>query len=96
MVTTSPRYESVELAKVSANPSASNSINSYSLAGATYGIFSDSATTYQLNSMTADAKGNANLWGFVAGATVYVKETKASLGFDLDPAVQKANSCRSP
>lgn len=88
-VTTSPRYGGVELAKVSANPSVSNSSGSYSLAGATYGIFSDAAATYQLNSMTTNAGGNASLWGFVAGATVYVKETKASPGFNLDPTVYR-------
>lgn len=88
-ITTSPRYGGVELAKVSANPSVSNSSNSYSLAGAVYGIFNDPGATYQLNSMTNDASGNASLWGFIAGATVYVKETKASPGFDLDSAVYK-------
>ena len=88
-VTTTPRYGGVELTKVSANPSISNSSNSYSFAGAVYGIFNDPGATYQLNSMTTNASGNASLWGFVAGATVYVKETKASPGFDLDPTVYK-------
>lgn len=88
-VTTSPRYGGVELTKVSANPSVSNSSNSYSLAGAVYGIFRDPGATYQLNSMTTNAGGNASLWGFVAGATAYVKETKASPGYNLDPTVYK-------
>lgn len=90
-VTTSPRLGGVDLAKKSANSTITDGNLSYSTAGAVYGIFSDASCTYQLNSMTTDSSGKASLWGFYAGATVYIKETKPSPGYDLDKAVYKTS-----
>lgn len=86
-VTTSPRYGGIDLTKVSANPSITDGNGSYSTSGAVYGVYSDAACSYQLNSMTTSSGSKASLWGFVAGASVYVKETKPSPGYDLDPTV---------
>lgn len=90
-VTTSPRLGGIDLTKVSANPAITNGNASYSTAGAVYGVFSDAACTYQLNSMTTGSGGKASLWGFYAGSTVYVKELKPSPGYDLDKNVYKAS-----
>lgn len=90
-VTTSPRLGGIDLNKVSANPSITDNNPSYSVEGATYGVFSDAACTSQLNSLTTNANGATSLWGFYAGSVIYIKETKASPGFDLDPNVYQAN-----
>lgn len=87
VVTTSPRYGGIDLTKVSANPGITDGNGSYSTSGAVYGVFSDAACSYQLNSVTTGSGGKASLWGFVAGAKVYIKETKPSPGYDLDPTV---------
>lgn len=86
-VTTSPRYGGIDLTKVSANPAITDGNSSYSTAGAVYSVYSDASCTRQLNSMTTGADGKASLWGFHAGSTVYVKETRPSPGYDLDTKV---------
>lgn len=90
-VTTSPRYGGIDLTKISADPSITDGNDSYSTAGAVYGIYSDAACTYQLNSITTNSSGKASLWGFHAGSTVYVKETKPSPGYNLDPTVYRVD-----
>ena len=58
----------------------------YSIAGAKYGVYSDSACTSAVNSFTTDASGNSNV--IKLKPTVhYVKETKAPKGYKLDPTV---------
>lgn len=58
----------------------------YSIAGATYGVYADSACTSAVNSFTTDASGNSNV--IKLKPTVhYVKETKAPKGYKLDPTV---------
>ncbi len=58
----------------------------YSLAGATYGIYSDSACTSAVGSFTTDASGVSNTVA-LKPATYYVKETKAPKGYKLDTKV---------
>lgn len=90
-VTTSPRYGGVDLTKASANPAVTDGNASYSTTGAIYGVYSDEACTYQLNSMTTGAGGKASLWGFHAGSTVYVREIQPSPGYDLDRSVYRVS-----
>lgn len=58
----------------------------YSLAGATYGIYSDSACRNSVGTFTTNASGVSNTVA-LKPATYYVKETKAPKGYKLDTKV---------
>ena len=58
----------------------------YSLAGATYGVYSDSACTSAVSSFVTDESGNSNIVK-LKPTVHYVKETKAPKGYKLDPTV---------
>ena len=55
----------------------------YSLAGATYGVYSDKDCKKSVATLTTDGNGNTDTVELRA-ATYYVKETKAPKGFQLD------------
>ncbi len=73
----------IELQKSSSNAAISEGNALYSLAGAVYGIYSDSSCTNLVDTMTTDASGYAKSSALSAGA-YYVKETAASSGYALD------------
>ena len=56
----------------------------YSLAGATYGVYADSACTSAVNSFVTDESGNSNTIE-LDEARYFAKETKAPKGYKLDP-----------
>ena len=58
----------------------------YSIAGATYGVYADSACTSAVNSFVTDESGNSNVVK-LKPTVHYVKETKAPKGYKLDPTV---------
>lgn len=58
----------------------------YSIAGATYGVYADSACTSAVNSFVTDESGNSNVVKLTE-ARYYAKETKAPKGYKLDPTV---------
>lgn len=58
----------------------------YSLAGAEYGVYEDSACTKSVGTLTTDTEGNTEKITVEAG-TYYVKEKKASKGYLLDGKV---------
>ena len=58
----------------------------YSIAGATYGVYADSACTSAVNSFVTDETGNSNTIKLTE-ARYYAKETKAPKGYKLDPTV---------
>ena len=72
--------------KTSANTSVTKDNDCYSLAGATYGIYSDKACNNRVASLTTDKNGNTDTVEIKAG-TYYVKETTAPKGFKLDSTV---------
>ena len=74
------------LQKVSNNPSVTDGNGNYSLAGATYGVFSDKDCTNQVATLTTDENGNSNIEEVKVG-TVYVKELSAPLGYKVDETV---------
>ena len=74
------------LQKVSNNPSVTDGNGNYSLAGATYGVFSDKDCTNQVATLTTDENGNSNIEE-VKVSTVYIKELSAPLGYKLDDTV---------
>ena len=75
------------LQKVSSNPGITNGNNSYSLAGATYGVFADKGCKEQLATLMTDKAGNTEAVEVKAGK-VYIKELSVpAAGFQLDKTV---------
>jgi len=72
--------------KTSANTSVTKDNDCYSLAGATYGIYSNKDCSDLVTSLTTDKNGNTDTVEIQAG-TYYVKETEAPKGFKLDSTV---------
>ena len=63
-------------------------LSTYSLQGATYGIYSDSTCKSSVGTLTTDANGAAKVEGLLTG-TYFVKETKAPKGYCLNSTVYK-------
>ena len=81
------RPGSVKLIKTSANTSITDGNNScYSLAGAVYEVYSDSAATTKVATITTGSDGMGVADSIKAG-TYYVKEVKAPKGYALDTTV---------
>lgn len=74
----------VELQKSSGAPNFVAGNSNYSLKGAQYTIYEDSACTKPVTTITTDGNGKATSKKLIPG-TYYVKETKASKGYRLDP-----------
>ena len=72
-----------KLQKVSSNTSITDGNGNYSIAGATYGVFSDKDCTKQLATLTTDENGNTDVVEVKAG-TVYIKELSAPAGYKVD------------
>lgn len=79
---------SLKLKKSSSNPSISANNKLYSLAGAVYGVYTDSGCSNQVTTFTTDANGNSNTVNLDAG-TYFVKEKTAPKGFVLNKEVKK-------
>ena len=74
------------LQKSSTNTSITDANGNYSIAGATYGVFSDKDCTNQLATLTTDNNGNTETVEVKAG-TVYIKELSAPMGYKVDTTV---------
>lgn len=74
------------LQKSSTNTSITDGNGNYSIAGATYGVFSDKDCTNQLATLTTDSNGNTETVEVKAG-TVYIKELSAPTGYKVDNTV---------
>ena len=59
---------------------------SYSIAGATYGVFSDKDCTKQLATLTTDENGDTDI-AEVKACTVYIKELSAPAGYKVDKTI---------
>ncbi|WP_426741960.1 CD3337/EF1877 family mobilome membrane protein [Mediterraneibacter faecis] len=75
-----------KLQKTSSNTSITDGNGNYSIAGATYGVFSDKDCTKQLATLTTDENGNTDVAEVTAG-TVYIKELSAPAGYKVDKTV---------
>ena len=64
--------------------------NNYSLAGAVYGIYTDSACTNLVKTLSTGSNGYTGYWETDNEGTYYIKEITASKGFELDPTVYTA------
>ena len=74
------------LKKTSSNASITDGNGLYSIAGATYGVYSDKDCTKQLATLTTDNSGNTDTVEVKAG-TVYIKELSAPAGYKVDSTV---------
>lgn len=83
----------LQLNKVSADTSVTSSNSNYSLKGAVYNVYTDSACTNQLTvdgqkvSITTDSTGAGSYSNTVPKGTYYAKEATASPGYKLDTSV---------
>ena len=75
-----------KLQKTSSNTSITDDNGNYSVAGATYGVFSDKDCTKQLATLTTDENGNTDVAEVTAG-TVYIKELSAPAGYKVDKTI---------
>ena len=75
-----------KLQKTSTNANITDGNGIYSIAGATYGVYSDKDCTKQLATLTTDTSGNTEAVE-VRASTVYIKELSAPAGFKIDKTV---------
>ncbi len=73
--------------KTTANESVTNGNAMYSIAGATFGIFSDQNCSNQIGTLTTNENGDTNEVEVTAG-TVYIKELSAPKGYKPDTTVR--------
>lgn len=73
--------------KTTANEIVTNGNAMYSIAGATFGIFSDQNCSNQIGTLTTNENGETNEVEVTAG-TVYIKELSAPKGYKLDTTVR--------
>ena len=78
------------LHKDSSNKTLTDANNCYSLAGAEYGVYTDSNCSNKVATLTTNASGNANTVSLNPGR-YYVKETKAPKGYFTDSQVYTAD-----
>ena len=78
------------LHKDSSNKTLTDANDCYSLAGAEYGVYTDSSCSNKVATLTTDASGNANTVSLNPGR-YYVKETKAPKGYFTDSQVYTAD-----
>lgn len=82
---TAPTVGKLELNKSSSNPDLTDGNSCYSLADAEYTIYSDSACTKTVGTITTNANGYGSYSKYVdLSSAYYAKETKAPKGFELD------------
>lgn len=79
---------SIDLQKVSNNPSITEGNDCYSLEGAEYTVYSDEACTNEVGKLVTDSSGYAKLEN-VSEGWKWVEETKAPEGFWRDETVYK-------
>ena len=73
--------------KTTANEIVTNGNAMYSIAGATFGMFSDQNCSNQIGTLTTNENGDTNEVEVTAG-TVYIKELSAPKGYKLDTTVR--------
>ncbi len=82
---TAPTVGKLELNKSSSNPDLTDGNSCYSLADAEYTIYSDSACTKTVGTITTNANGYGSYSKYVdLSSAYYAKETRAPKGFELD------------
>ena len=72
--------------KSSTNPEVTNGNDCYTIAGATYGVYSDKECKNSIATLTVDENGNSETIEVRAGM-LYIKEQTAPTGYQLDKTV---------
>ena len=85
-VPNAPARGRIDLVKRSSEPTMSSGNSSYSLQGAAYSVYSDSAATQRVTTLRTNAQGAVESIDLDAG-TYYVRETTAAPGYALDPKI---------
>lgn len=75
-----------KLQKLSSNVNITDNNDNYSIAGATYGVYTDEGCQNKIATLTTDRDGNSQTIEVKAN-TVYIKEQTAPKGFQLDKTV---------
>ncbi len=83
-----PKKGKIQLIKSSDDPDVTKSNSAYSLSGAEYGVWSDSARTKKVGTLKTTSSGKSNTLSVWAG-TYYIKETVAPKGYEKDNSVYK-------
>lgn len=76
----------LQIEKSSANPTITNNNNCYSLAGAVYGVYTNSNATNQVATLTTEADGKSQVIELDEGQ-YYIKEITPPKGFALDNTI---------
>lgn len=77
-----------EIEKKSLDPNVTADNSNYSLAGATFGLYSDESCSTQVATLTTDEEGIASAGSMIPG-TYWIKELAAPKGYKLDKSVHK-------
>ncbi len=83
-------YGHIDLVKDSANKDMTDNNPCYSRAGAVYTVYSNSGLTQETGTISTDAEGYGILEDLMPGS-YWVKETKPSPGYALDPEIYKVD-----
>lgn len=81
-----PKKGKIQLIKTSSKPELTDGNSGYSLAGAKYGVWSDSKLVENVGTLTTKSDGFSDQLSALAG-TYYIKETQAPKGYLKDEAV---------
>ena len=68
--------------------------SNYSLAGTTYGLYTDKGCKNKKGTFKIDKKGMSNTLNVEKGKTYYVKEIKAGKGYKVDKTVRKVKNTK--
>lgn len=88
VVEDTPKKSLLQLKKTSANPDVTDGKSGYSLAGAKYGVWSDSSLTNSVGELITGDNGESNTLEVLAG-TYYIKEVSAPQGYLKDDTVHE-------
>ena len=90
-----PKVANIELTKVDGNPEFTDGNNAYTLEGAEYTVYTNEACTNVVGTMVTDKNGKAKIEKLPLN-NYWVKETKASKGYQLDTNVYHLDLSSTP
>lgn len=80
----------IRIIKKSDNEKLTSGNSGYSLSGAKYGVYTDSGCTKLVQTITTGPNGVSGYFGVAGASKYYIKELKASDGYQLNPKVYTA------